>query len=711
MNPAEPQRLERTALLRTSLAWGMMVGSTAGVVESIWAFLFGYNVTLNQLVWIFGFDWTVVTLIFVGMGFAAPLAGIRSWAGILGASLGTYLLWAGSMLLIFNFHIHRFLTTPRTQLWILVVVAGALLAGRLVFILAGKVRHRTFRFSVLGLVWLVETVIAFTGCMQTRSMAFNDPISSKLWLAILLTIPVVLAGYRYLALRPRTGSGRVDIPAPAGLRLTLLHILALALVLTPIGWWNRSQTRPIEVPLTVQAPAGEQRPNLLLIIIDTVRSDRLTIYGAQRNTSPNLKAFADECVVFDRAIAPSSYSLPSHATLFTGLYPAVHRCDKQLIGNTAEESRIVPTTLAAENQTLAEWLAGEGYLCGAVSANSFFITRKFGFEQGFHYFSDRHGNRLWFYPRMAFVGFKILSRFIGGIWDMDVYRDAGSIVDECEGWMSGIPDDRPYFLFINFMDAHYPYTPPNSHRGIFSDAADSDWASLEGEGYDKKRLRFFQNCRDRYDEEIAYLDSQLGRFLETLRRRPDWDRTVVLITSDHGESQGERGKKGHGWSLYSPELWVPMILRLPERPHGTRDSRLVELTDVAPTVLELCGIEAGQELPGSSLLAEPGEDLAICKLSGAGAPDENGMPTNLWALYRDGTKLLVNTEKGDWLFDYSESMVDGDDISAAHAGLAEERAAELQRWIAENDAAGPGAGDAILDDNVLDLLKAVGYLE
>jgi arylsulfatase A-like enzyme len=688
----------------------MMVGSTAGVVESIWSFLFGYNITLHQLLWIFGFDWAFVTLIFVGAGLAAPLAGIRTWAGVLGAGLGIYLFWAGSMLLVFNFHIHRHLTNPRALLWILVPTSCALLLGRLVCNLAGRVAGRALGLSVLGVVWLAETVIAFTGCMNTRISAFVDPISSKLWLTILLTIPVTLTGLRYLAVRPRTGGGRADIPAPAGLRFSLLHILALALVLTPIGWWTHSQTRPIKVPLTVQAPAGEPRPNLLLIVLDTVRSDRLTIYGARRNTSPNLQAFAEECVVFDRAITPSSYSLPSHATLLTGLYPAAHQCEMRLIGDTVEEARKVPMTLAAENQTLAEWLAGEGYLCGAVSANSFFITRKFGFEQGFHYFSDRHGNRLWFYPRMAFVGYKILSRFIGGIWDMDEYRDAGNIVDECEDWMSGIPDDRPYFLFINFMDAHYPYTPPNSHRGIFSYAADSDWASLESEGYDKTRLSFYQNCRDRYDEEIAYLDSQFGRFLESLRRRPDWERTVVLITSDHGESQGERGKEGHGWSLFSSELWVPMILRLPGGPRGARDSRLVELTDVAPTILDLCGIEAGQELPGSSLLAEPGEELAICKASGAGAPDKNGLPTNLWALYRDGTKLLINTEKGDWLFDYSESMVDGENILAAHADLAAERAAELQRWIEENDDAGK-AGDAMLDDNVLDLLKAVGYLE
>jgi len=692
------------------LAWGLVAGAVAGTVEGLWSYIFGYNVTLVQMLWIAGFDWLMVGLIFLVAGLLATLAGRSSTVGI-ALALGLHFAWAGFFPLIFLQKVHRRPADPLSLALSVFVLAGAVLVFLLFIRLGRAFERRPFARAVYVYVLAAEIGFALLSCQLRRMPAWSESWVVRAAFCALLAFVAWGAGYRLVP-----GLARSALrPGAALLRAvghTLVVLSVMSLLLLPVAWWNGRKAMPLETPYAAGAqPPGGDRVNVLLIVIDTVRADRLNSYGGRRDLSPNLQRFAESAVVFERAVAPSAYSLPSHASLFTGLYPIEHQCDHHTVSTEGQGEQVVPTALAEDQATVTEMLADRGYHCGAISANSFYITRKFNFDQGFHYYDDRHGNRLWFYPRMAHVGYRLLGGKAGGVWDMDIYRDAEVIVDEAVNWLDDTPEGHPYFLFLNLMDAHYPYTPPEDFYRRFAGGAGSDWMPLDGEGYAERQQRYFEIRRDRYDGEIAYLDHQLGRFFRYLESRPDWERTMVVVTSDHGESQGERGKQGHGWSLYAPEIWVPMMVRLPGEPGGRRERKLVELTDVVPTILEVCGFEPGRELSGASMLGGEADDLAVCVLNGRGPEDEQGRPSSVWAYYAGGRKLVINTDRGDWLFDYDQSMADLEDLKAHDPGALADLSAQLEQWIAENTPEDLASGDAVMDEKTLGLLKAVGYIE
>jgi arylsulfatase A-like enzyme/Tfp pilus assembly protein PilF len=279
-------------------------------------------------------------------------------------------------------------------------------------------------------------------------------------------------------------------------------------------------------------------PNVLLISVDTLRADHLGAYGAGGAT-PRLDALANAGVVFERAVAQVPITLPSHASLFTASYPFAHGVRDNGSFRLSDESR-----------TLTEVFRAAGYRTAAF-VGSFALDSRFGLDQGFELYDD-------FYGDTSSLGNFAISE-----------RPAADVLAPALDWLSQ-PREAPWFAFVHLYDPHAPYAPPTPFRERFAS--------------------------DPYRGEIAYVDEALGDFLEELSNRGRLENTLLVVTSDHGEGLGEHGERTHGMFAYETTLRVPLIFSwegvLPPRRVASR----VRLLDVAPTLLELSGLEP---LPGS----------------------------------------------------------------------------------------------------------------
>jgi len=367
---------------------------------------------------------------------------------------------------------------------------------------------------------------------------------------------------------------------------------AVALVFAGVesGGWLRER-----MAISALASAPPSAPNLLVIVVDTLRADHLSGYGYARPTSPRLDRLAQEGALFESAFSASSWTAPSHASLLTGRYPHEH----------GVEWRTPRALLDGRYPTLAEALKERGYRTAAFSANSFWFTRPMGFGRGFIRFEDFFQSPSdmalrTFYGR-AFE--QVVLRRLG-IEDFPARKRAADINRSVLRWVDR-DREKPFFAFLNYMDTHDPYLPPAPFRGKFSrsPAPGGILNGRLGRYHPLMTSEELQGEIDAYDGAIAYVDDQIGRLLDELRRRAMLDRTVVLVTSDHGESLGERGFLLHANSLYLETIHVPLIFRYPEKtPAGARVTQPVTNAAAAATVMELVGAGRQTMFPLPSLL-------------------------------------------------------------------------------------------------------------
>jgi arylsulfatase A-like enzyme len=359
-------------------------------------------------------------------------------------------------------------------------------------------------------------------------------------------------------------------------------------------------------------------PNVLLIVMDTVRADRLSLCGYHRATTPRLEQLATRGVRFENVRATAPWTLPSHASMFTGRWP--HELGVEWL-----------TPLRPSHTTLAEYLGSCGYATAGFAANTLFCSYDTGIDRGFTHFEDYElapldAARTALAVNVAFKGIFALTVNYGRSFHAGPLRpvqdrllawilardriSARAINQKFLGWLARRPEPgRPFFAFLNYFDAHAPYVPPTvaGHRfGIrprsFADAQILDgWRDLN-----KHELPPYYQilARDAYDHCLAYLDSQLGELFDELERRGELDRTLVIVTSDHGEGLGEHDLYGHGESLYRTEIGVPLLIVEPARNRSRGVvTELVSLRNLPATIVELVGLEDGSSFPGPSLAA------------------------------------------------------------------------------------------------------------
>ena len=410
--------------------------------------------------------------------------------------------------------------------------------------------------------------------------------------------------------------------------------------------------------LTILASCGGtgSRPDaVVLITLDTTRADRLGCYGHDRAETPNLDRFASEAVRFDQASATVPVTLPSHASMFTGLNPPVHGIRYNGMYRLREES-----------VTVAELLQERGWRTAGMPA-AFPLNAQTGIGQGFEVYRDM-------FAEEDPASLAIHSE-----------RRAEEISDLGIEWLEG-RGDEPFFLWLHYFDAHYPYEPP---------------------------FPFSARFRDRpYDGEIAYMDSHVGRVLDWLRTSGRWDRTVVIVAGDHGEGLYDHGEKMHANLVYESTIRVPLLVRMPGGKAGSTVASPVSVTDVGPTILEAAGVPIPEWMEGRSLLPAATVD----------GPDDRVIYFETLAgslVY--GWSALEGVRRGNLKYTRSTTpeLFDLEADPGETRNLHDERpeiAAELDGILSDLQTrwelldSGAAIADTPLDDSMLARLAALGYV-
>ncbi len=457
--------------------------------------------------------------------------------------------------------------------------------------------HAAWMIPVADLVFFLApaAVLAVLGRFQPRLAApglvfgLFSALTAASWLlaterlhkaaVVLLAAGVGVEAARRLA--PR--AARVQ----AFMRRTAPWLAAMVVLaaLTVTGWQTLRELRA----LAALPPARPGSPNVLLLVMDTVRAASVSAHGYGRPTTPNLERLARQGIRFRWAMAPAPWTLPTHASIFTGRLP------HQLSGDWE-----VP--LDGAHPTLAEALAALGYRTAGFSANLTFVTWEWGLARGFSRFEDYDVSLAQALLSPA-LGRSLtenrLVRHVLGIRDRLNRRRAHAMNQSLLRWVDR-DRSRPFFAFVNYFDAHEPYLPPGPFAGRFGPLPARPWILQDDDvtmpPAEKRRMR------NAYEAAIASLDHEIGNLMDALRRRGLLDNTVTVVTADHGEQFGEHGLLDHGNSLYLPLLHVPLIVTLPG---GEAAGRVVEATvslrDLPATVMDLVGTGAGHPLPGRSL--------------------------------------------------------------------------------------------------------------
>lgn len=300
-------------------------------------------------------------------------------------------------------------------------------------------------------------------------------------------------------------------------------------------------------------PDLPSRPNLVLVTLDTTRADRLGCYGRTNAGTPTFDRLAREGAVVEHAIAVAPLTLPSHASILTGLYPPRHGIRDNM-----------DFRLPDAETTLAEHLQARGYAT-AAAVGAHVLTASLGLSQGFESYTEPKGRA----PAGGEAGRATGIRFVEVL-----ERRAGAVIDDALVALDRI-DQGPFLLWVHLFDPHVGYDPPEPQRSAFPD--------------------------DPYQGEIAYTDAEVGRLIAELERRGIAGRTIVAVTADHGESLGEHGESTHSLFVYDATIRVPLIVRYPGVvPAGSRYGGLVSGVDLAPTLLELMGLPPLPRIQGVS---------------------------------------------------------------------------------------------------------------
>jgi arylsulfatase A-like enzyme len=371
----------------------------------------------------------------------------------------------------------------------------------------------------------------------------------------------------------------VQRTTPAG----LVVVLGLTLGLVGPGCGSREGGSPPGSG----GSAGERRPDIVLLSVDTLRPDHLGAWGYARDTSPFFDELAGRGTRFANAWAPSPWTLPSHATMLTGLFPHHHG---------AERSEL---TIDRRAPLLAEMLLAAGYAtCGVVT--SIFVSDKYGFGRGFEHFDD----------------FGILA----GTRDTKEAPDAAEVFDRGLRWAQEQPQDTPLFLFVHVYDVHYPYAAPSPWDERYDRPSRPDELGYENYFYYLRHPlsdEEMEHQRDQYDEEIAYVDAMFHDFVDRwTAARP---RTLFVMVSDHGEELGDRGSWGHAHTLGPEQLHVPWIMVGPSV-RAQVVSQRVGLEDLPATLASMAGVSfpAGDGIDRSTQLQQGtivGEDAVAARLA------------------------------------------------------------------------------------------------
>jgi len=354
-------------------------------------------------------------------------------------------------------------------------------------------------------------------------------------------------------------------------------------------------------------------PNILFIILDTARADALSCYGCPHPTTPNIDRLAEKSYLFKQAFSTSPWTLPSHVSFLTGKKVSQHQITQDSVWDTKRE-RMVQSRLNL-GQTLPMILKNQGYTTAGFSNNPW-IASAFGFNAGFDYFFESF-EMVGLLQKIKKCVRKLIPIHMHPLLDglnakfriNNSDSGASSTLNTFYEWLSKPNDNKPKFMFFNFIEPHLPYVPPKPYNIGFV----SSYIRRKPRGVNQDFFKFltgritmdqedFFILRGLYEGEVCYLDSKLGELFDVLRSNKLWDNTAVIIASDHGENIGEDGLMDHQLSVKNTLLRVPLIMKLPGQNQGKTIEKFVSLKDVFYSIKDIVGVGDTDKTNGTSLL-------------------------------------------------------------------------------------------------------------
>lgn len=464
---------------------------------------------------------------------------------------------------------------------------------------------------------------------------------------------------------------------------------------------------------------GSGKPNVVLITMDTVRADHLSLYGYGRNTTPKLKEFSKETTLYTRAFASSDLTLSTHASIFTGLYARQH-------GAHHSKNLHVRQPLSDSLLTLAEILSGKGYLTMGVVANRGFLSYSFNLHQGFHYYDVRVPVHFFhvsnnFYIMRAICDFLVpFSKYSKTDYYVINYN-AKEINQKVFTLLDNVKEDRiPFLLFINYMDAHWPYVPPPPYDTLYpgKDATfNTDYYTLLVREVMKLGHKISENDQNhlisQYDGGITFMDFQIGKLIDRLKELGLYDNSIIIITSDHGEAFGERNLVNHGVSVYQDQVHIPLIIRYPNTNKGRIVNELVSSVNLLPTILDTLGYDISEDFERKSLLkSEPNSSESVVSESytaGQMLQLPKGFNFVERALFSGVYKFISSTAGKRELYDLSKDPDEKKNLYSIDDAKSRELEEKMNQWL-KTTTKDEYDVPPKLNKGALDRLRALGYM-
>jgi arylsulfatase A-like enzyme len=472
------------------------------------------------------------------------------------------------------------------------------------------------------------------------------------------------------------------------------------------------------------AARGGTRPNVVLVVLDSVRAANVSAYGYERPTTPKLDRLADEGTTFEQATSVGCWTLPVHATLFTGRYPTSHAVT------------ISSQALGGDLPTLAETLRGMGYETACFSNNAY-ISDASGLTRGFEHVDD-----LWRVTNPRGVSVPKLSQRIKALeqrgpllrpivallrrakrarmmfkaWRSRKDSGARYTNDRIRSWLRTRDPQRPFFAFVNYMEAHEPYLPPYPYNRRFVPSRYSPWRVLRSAGRrdeilasePRRRREDLDILEGLYDGTIRYADEMVGQLVDILDTDAGGpNHTAIIVTSDHGDAFGEHGHLGHRLTLYEELLRVPLIARLPGHfAEGARVAEPVSIGDLHPTILALAGSASVGDNDFASLLDEFDATRPVIA-ENTGPKSIDGLVTRS---RREGSlKLIWRGDGRHEMYDLAEDPGEQTNLFESDArarGLLE----RSETWVAAMTDSAADTASASYDDETMERLRGLGYV-
>jgi arylsulfatase A-like enzyme len=559
------------------------------------------------------------------------------------------------------------------------------------------------RLTLLTNPWTTSALLVAIPWMLKTFFATDPSLLKKITSVVILAVSV--PGIVWLL---RKAGARLGGPLA---RLALAAAVVFALSVFAHQPLVRGRPRMDTPP-----PRGNP-PNIVWIVMDTVRADHLSVYGYPRKTTANLEQLRQEATFYANAIAPSDFTLSSHASMFTGLYPSRHGAHY-----TPENPHGQP--LAASYRTIAEILSENGYFTTGIAANQAYLAADFGMNQGFRVYNAWASLPLLgpMYPYALRTATRPLLQYCLSTTEMQTFlRDAESINQSAFEFLeASAGQPGRFFLFLNYMDAHFPRKPPKGVAALYPGINESfnwnDYFALE-QGVLGRRRTVTETERvhltAQYDAAIHYLDLQLGNLFTRFKQLGLYDDCLLIVTSDHGEAFGEKDMFAHGVSVYQDQVHVPLIIKYPKTRQSSVVTDYVSVADLMPTILDLLGYEVPSGLDGRSLL-RPGQQRAGTLISES---HSFGRYRNIHARFRrveravflGPAKLITSTSGKQELYEIHQDPAEEHDLYSTRNVQVRELSEMLQAWLSLVHVS--RSGPVKQRRETLERLRSLGYLQ